>query len=98
LRLQSRRRRTSHPQNQKFFEHTTLVAGLKVIRHADPAGGLLLLAPDLNGEAVLTQRVDGTREELSDIVLEEQDPALFELPPGTELKPLPPNFMFPRGQ
>jgi hypothetical protein len=81
--------------NQKYFEHAAVVAGLEVIRYTDPAGNVLLLAPSLNGEAVLTQRVDGTREELSDIVIGEQDPTLFELPPGTVLKPLPPNVLLP---
>lgn len=80
--------------NEKMFLHEDKIEGYDVLRAVDQAQ-IRLIAPALNGEPLVRQRVDGTREVLSQITLGEQSPSLFEPPPGSVVKEAPTGFPTP---
>lgn len=80
--------------NEKLFLHPDKVEGYDVVRAVDPAQ-VRLIAPALNGESLMRQQNDGTREVLSEITIGEQSPDLFEPPPGAVVKEAPKGFPTP---
>lgn len=80
--------------NEKTFLHDDKIEGYDIVRAVDPAQ-IRLIAPALNGESLVRQQNDGTREVLSEIAIGEQSPDLFEPPSGAVVKAAPKGFPTP---
>jgi hypothetical protein len=72
--------------NVRWFRHPEKIEGFEVLRSTDPQGTVVLQAPALNGETLVSQRVDGSRQVFSDIKLGEQPETLFRPPAGAVIQ------------